>query len=106
MACAFPTLFPTGAADLSAPRVHSVSRVLQETPYVVQGRSLPKHPRFQYFALNTEMHWRALQTGRLYVRQHPQDARLSVEELREMVGQAGTAFSNRVVHFGSCLRGT
>ena len=33
-----------------------------------------KHPRFRFFALNTEMRWRALQTGRVYVKQHPGDA--------------------------------
>ena len=55
-----------------------------------------RHPRFRYFALNTEMRWRALQTGRIYVRQHPHDAHLSVEELRDMVGRPGEAFSNRV----------
>ena len=35
-----------------------------------------RHPRFRYFALNTEMRWRALQAGRIYVRQHPHDAQL------------------------------
>ena len=48
-----------------------------------------RHPWFRYFALNTEMHWRALQAGRIgriYVCQHPHDAQLSVEELRGMVG--------------------
>ena len=35
------------------------------------------------FALNTEMRWCALQAGWIYVRQHPHDARLSVEELHD-----------------------
>ena len=35
-----------------------------------------RHPRFRYFALNTEMRWRALQAGRIYVRHHPHDAQL------------------------------
>ena len=52
------------------------------------------------------MRWRALQTGRIYVRQHPQDAQLSVEELRDMVGREGEAFSNRVLHYAGSLRGT
>ncbi len=65
-----------------------------------------RHPRFRYFALNTEMRWRALQTGRIYVRQHPHDAQLSVEELRDMVGHEGAAFSNRVLHYAASLRGT
>ena len=52
------------------------------------------------------MRWRALQTGRIYVRQHHQDAQLSVEELRDMVGRDGEAFSNRVLHYATSLRGT
>ena len=56
-----------------------------------------KHPRFRFFAaLNTEMRWRALQTGRVYVKEHPGDAQLSLDELRDMVGRQGQTFSNRV----------
>ena len=62
-----------------------------------------RHPRFRYFALNTEMHWRALQAGCVYIRQHPEDARLSVDELRDMVS---TSFSNRVCHYAGSLRRT
>ncbi len=51
------------------------------------------------------MRWRALQTGRIYVRQHPHDAQLSVEELRDMVGREGEAFSNCVLHYAASLRG-
>ena len=40
-----------------------------------------KHPRFCFFALNTEMRWRALQSGRVYVKEHPGDAQLSLDEL-------------------------
>ena len=58
---------------------------------------------FRYFALNTEMRYRALQIGRVYVHQNPHDAHFSVDKLREMVGQA---FTNRVLHFGATLRGT
>ena len=45
------------------------------------------------------MRWRALQTGRVYVKQHPGDAQLSLgvlDELRDMVGKEGETFSNRV----------
>lgn len=65
-----------------------------------------KHPRFHFFALNPEMRWQALQTGRVYVQQHPGDAQLSLDELRDMVGRQGDAFSNRVLHYASSLRGT
>jgi len=52
------------------------------------------------------MHWHSVLAGRIYVHQHPNDAQLSVEELRDMVGRPGAAFSNCVVHFGTTLRGT
>ena len=58
-----------------------------------------KHPRFRFFALNTEMRWRALQAGRIYVRQHPQDAQLSVQELRDLVGSENEAFSKLIEFF-------
>ena len=83
----FPTLFPTGAADFTAPRVWPVTigYYLKHIMLYRDGR-FAKHPRFRYFALNTEMCWRALQAGRIYIRQHPEDAQLSVSELCEMVG--------------------
>ena len=51
------------------------------------------------------MRHRALQTGRIYVHQNPHDGHLSVDEMRQMVSSSDT-FSNRVLHFGACLRGT
>ncbi len=105
--CAFPTLFPTGKADFSAPRQRTVTigRYLKHLMLYKDGR-FARHSRFRYFALNTEMRWRALQAGRIYVRQNPQDARLSVPELRDMIGCGGAAFSSRVMHFATSLRGT
>ncbi len=36
-------------------------------------------------------------TGHVYVKQHPGDAQLSLDELRDMVGREGEAFSKRVL---------
>ena len=107
ISCAFPTLFPTGAADFLAPRPLAVT-VGNYFKYLLlykDGR-FAQHPHFRYFALNTEMRWRALQAGRIYIRQHPHDSQLSVEELQDMIGREGEAFSNRVLHYSSSLRGT
>ena len=46
------------------------------------------------------------QTGRVYVKQHPGDSHLSLDELRDMVGRQGETFSNHVLHYASSLRGT
>lgn len=67
------------------------------------NRRFAKHCRFRYL---TEMRWHALQTGRIYVCQNPEDAQLSVDELRDMVGRDGENFSSRVLHYASSLRGT
>ena len=105
--CAFPTLFPTGAADFIAPRTHSVTigNYFKHLMMYKDGR-FAKHPWFRYFALNTEMRSRTLQAGRIYIRQHPHDAQLSVDELKEMVGCEGVAFSNHVLHYATSLYGT
>lgn len=107
LTCAFPTLFPTGSADFLAPRVNAVTigRYFKHLMMYDDWR-FSTHPRFRYLAFNTVMRWRALQTGRVYVNQHPDDARLTVDELQVMVGHQGDTFSNRVLHYASSLRGT
>lgn len=107
ISCAFPTLFPTGAGDFVAPRHHTITAGNYFKHLIMYGDGhFAKHPRFRYFALNTEMRWRALQTGRVYINQHPRDARLNLDDLRDMVGREGECFANRVLHFASSLRGT
>ena len=104
---AFPTLFPAGAADFLAPWQHSVTNGNYFKHLMLYcDQRFAKHPRFRYFALNTQMRHRALQTGRIYVRQNPHDGHLSVDELRELVGHDNNAFTSRVLHFGATLRGT
>ncbi len=107
MTCAFPTLFPTGSADFLATRVNTVTvgNYFKHLMIYEDGR-FARHPRFRYFAKNTEMCWHALQTGRVYIHQHPNDARLSVDKHRDMVGREGEAFSNRVLHYAASLHGT
>ena len=105
--CAFPTLFPTGSADFLAPRINKVTigNYLKHLLLYDDGR-FAKHSRFRYFALNTEMRWRAIETGRIYVRQNPNDDHLTIDELRDMVGTEAETFSNRVLHYAASLRGT
>ena len=75
---AFPTLYPAGAADFLGQRQNEITIGYYFNHLIMyyDGR-FAKHPQFRFFALNTEMRWRALQAGRIYVRQHPGDAQLS-----------------------------
>ncbi|XP_065826022.1 uncharacterized protein [Oscarella lobularis] len=106
---AFPALFPTGAGDFRSPRLRSVTlgEYLKHIMRYKDGR-FARHPRFRYFALNTMMRWRALETARVFVKQNPSDAALTVEELREMTKTSEKIphFANKVVHFGKSLHGT
>lgn len=67
--CAFPTLFPTGAADFLGQRQNriTIGCYFKHLMMFDDGR-FARHPRFRFFALNTEMRRRALQAGQLYVR--------------------------------------
>ena len=64
--CAFPTLFPTGARDFSGQCQNQVTigNYFKHLMMYDDNR-FAKHPRFRFFALNTEMRWGALQTGRV-----------------------------------------
>ncbi len=54
--CAFPTLFPTGAGDFVAPCPRTVTAGNYFKHLMMYGGGqFAKHPRFRYFALNTEM---------------------------------------------------
>ena len=48
-----------------------------------------RHPHFHYLALNTEMRWHVLQTGKVYIKQHPNNAKLSLDNLKELVQSGG-----------------
>ena len=84
--CAFPSLFSTGCSDFLAPRERAVTvgNYFKHLLKYSDGR-FARHPRFHYFALNTDMWWRALQTGKVYIKQHPNDAKLSLDYLKELV---------------------
>ena len=70
-----------------------------------EGR-FARRPQFHFFALNTEMSWRGNETGRIYIRQNPVEAHLTVDDLRDMIGREGEVFANKVTHYGASLRGT
>ena len=103
---AFPTLFPSGEGDFTVPRLRpiTIGYYFKHLILYKDGR-FAKHPRFRYFALNTEMRLRAMPSGRIYIRQNLDDAQLTVQELKHMVGSEGTSLANRVLHFAASLCG-
>lgn len=93
---AFPTLFPYGTADPTCPgRQRSVTlteafKHLLRYAEVVDENLLWRfatHPRFPYWALNMKLRHQLISQTSVYLHQHPTDANLTVEDLRDMVGR-------------------
>ncbi len=107
MSCAFPTLFPTGAGNFLAPRERAVT-VGNYFKHLMKydDSRFATHPRFRYFALNSEMRWRVLQAGRVHIKQHPKDAHLSLDELKSIIDCRGEQYTKKVLHYACNFRRT
>jgi ATP-dependent DNA helicase PIF1 len=105
---AFPSLFPTGMADIAAQRDESVEMKdwALHLMRFKDGR-FARHPRFRYWVLNTMMRKTAQKASNWYLHTHKEDRDLTVEEIREMI-EAGDAASlaQRVSHAGIKLAGS
>ena len=65
------------------------------------------HPRFPYWALNMKQRHQLLSQARIYFTQNLEDANLTTEELRHMVGQmSANQLMNRVQRYVVKIRGT
>ncbi|GBB96994.1 hypothetical protein RclHR1_28930001 [Rhizophagus clarus] len=49
------------------------------------------------------MHWRALQEGRVYIKQNFTDAQITVADIQERIIQDDTHMANRIMHFSKGL---
>jgi len=107
IARAFPALHPTGKADFRATREKSVkpAEYFKHLMWYKDGR-FARHTRWRYFALNTIMRWRALQEGRVYVKQNLDDDQLEVADIQEMIAGGDKRLADRIMRFGEGLRGT
>lgn len=107
IARAFPTLYPTGIADLRTPRIKKVNpaEYFKHLMWYKDGR-FARHPRWRYFALNSIMRWRALQEGRVYVKQNLEDDQLEVADIQEMIASGDKKLADQIMRYGEGLRGT
>src|SRR5579864_9124415 len=64
------------------------------------------HTRWRYFALNSQMRWRALQGGQIYVKQNLNDDELTVTDIQEKIAAGDKHMADRIMQFGEGLRGS
>src|SRR2546421_106808 len=107
IACAFPTLYPTGNADLRQVRIREVNpaEYFKHLLLYKDGR-FARHSRWRYFALNSQMRWRALQEGKVYIKQSLNDTQITVEDIQERINQGDKHIADRIMRFGEGLRGS
>ena len=105
----FPTLLPTGSADLRP--MEGRDKRVPEAAYFrhllrYKDQRFAQNPRFVYFAYNTLLRHRVLATGRMYLRQHPESAGLTLEQVKQMPEAERRQLARSVVRFGGHLRGS
>ena len=114
---AFPTLFPYGkGGPTKRTRLREVSltdgfkHFIKYADLSANGTitwRFASHPRFPYWALNMKQRHQLLSQARIYLTQNPEDANLTTEELRQMVGQmTANHLMNRVQRYVAKIQGT
>ena len=113
---AFPTLFPYGKGDptcIARQRQVSLSegfKHLIRYADVVDGVfwwRFASHPRFPYWALNMKQGHQLISQTSVFLHQHPSDAQLTIEDLRDMVGhQSAEHLMKRLQHYAAKVQGS
>lgn len=113
----FPTLFPYATGDPTYPgRERSVSltdafkhliRYGEVTPDNTMCWRFASHPRFPYWALNMKQRHQLLSQSKIYFQQNPDDASLSVDELKAMIGTlSATQLMKRLQRYAAKVQGS
>ncbi len=114
---AFPTLFPYGKGDpTNRARQHGITlteafkHLIKFAEKLKNGKfewRFASHPRFPYWALNMKQRHQLLSQANIYLRQHPADANMIMEELKEMVNSmSANQMVNRLQRYVSKVQGT
>ncbi|EXX58668.1 uncharacterized protein LOC105316640 [Rhizophagus irregularis DAOM 181602=DAOM 197198] len=104
IACAFSTLYPTGCADLRAERIWDIkpAEYFKHLLLYKDGR-FARHARWWYFALNSQMRWRALQEGKVYVKQNLTDGQITVTDIQERISSGDNHIADKIMRYGEGL---
>ncbi len=114
---AFPTLFPYGKGDpTNRGRQHGITlteafkHLMKFAERLADGKfewRFASHPRFPYWALNMKQRHQLLSQANVYLRQHPADANMTMEELKQMVNSmSANQMVNRLQRYVSKVQGT
>ena len=113
---AFPTLFPYGTGDPTVPGRHHKISLAEAFKHLIRYADkvdgnfvwrFANHPRFPYWALNMKQRHQLISQSTVYLQQHPSDAQLTVENLRDMVGHlSAEQLMQRLQHYAAKVQGS
>ena len=113
---AFHTLFPYGTGDPTIKaRIRSVT-LTEAFKHLICYADIEdnkpiwrfaSHPRFMYWAMNMKQRHHLLSQANVYLKQHPKDAALTLDELRNMVDKSSSEqLMSRLHKYVSKVQGT
>ena len=106
IACAYPTLFPFGTADLRDERIKEVKTADYFRHLLsYHDNRFAKHPTFRFFAYNSWLRWTALSDGNVFVRNNPEFKDMTVSELKEKIDE-NQNIMKQIMFQSSNLKGT
>ena len=114
---AFPTLFPYGQGDPTYPGRQRAISLTDGLKHLLRYGELTSnnqwywrfasHPRFPYWGLNMKQRHQLLGQANVYLQQHPEDANLTVENMKEMVDQLSSEqLMKRLQRYAAKVQGT
>lgn len=113
---AFPSLFPDGKGDPTNPSLLRDVTLQDRIKHLLKFAEnsdekwvyrFANHPRFSYWSLNMILRKRTLQQTRIFLKQNPGEAHLTIDELRDMAANNNSAvFMSKVSRYLANIPGT
>jgi len=113
---AFPTLFPDVIGDPTNTATMRYATLSEKVKHMIKfaekinsewGYRFARHPRFAYYAFNMIQRQRLLGQGRIFHKQNPGLAHLTVEQLKEMLTtNSYSALMSKLMHYAKNITGS
>ena len=113
---AFPTLFPDAKGDPTNTAIRRGATLAQKIKHLIKFAEysndgwtyrFASHPRFAYWAFNMIQRHRLLSQGSIFLKQNPRDAKLTVEQLKQMLQSNNhSTLMSKLMHYAKNITGS
>ena len=113
---AFPTLFPDAKGDPTNTAIKRGATLGEKIKHLIKFAEysndewtyrFASHPRFAYWAFNMIQRHRLLSQGSIFLKQNPSDAKLTVEQLKQMLQSNNhSTLMSKLMHYAKNITGS